>query len=59
MVVVRVGGGQDKFQDYVPLNHRVFERNLVLHMINSNESLEWVIEKLISDNKIRRGNYVP
>ena len=59
VVIVRVGGGQDKFEDYVPLNHRIFERQLVLSMINSNESLEWVIDRLVNGNKIRGGNYLP
>lgn len=35
-VVVRVGGGTDKLDDYVMHNHRTFEKILVIHMINSN-----------------------
>ena len=57
-VIVRVGGGQDKFEDYVPINHRIFERQLVIYMINSSESLEWVIGKLYKGEKIR-GNFLP
>ena len=58
-VVVRVGGGQDQFHQYVPINHRVFERALVLHMINSNESLEWVVDTLVQGQKVRGGNFRP
>lgn len=43
-VLVRVGGGSDKLDDYIKHNHRIFERMLVIHMINSNQSLEWVVD---------------
>lgn len=54
-VIVRVGGGSDEFEKYVDFNHRTFERILVVHMINSSQSLEWVIEQLIQDKKIKNG----
>jgi hypothetical protein len=52
-VVVRVGGGTDKLDDYVLHNHRTFEKILVIHMINSNQSLEWVTDQLMQGKKIK------
>ncbi len=52
---MRVGGGSDEFEKYVEFNHRNFERILVVHMINSSQSLEWVVEQLIQDKKIKNG----
>ena len=46
-MIVRVGGGSDEFERYVGFNHRNFERILVVHMINSSQSLEWVVDQLI------------
>ena len=54
-VVVRVGGGMDRFVDYMTFNHRAFERQLVNHMVNSAESLEWVVEQLMANRKIKGG----
>ena len=54
-VLVRVGGGSDKLDDYIRHNHRTFERMLVIHMINSNQSLEWVVDQLMQGNKIKGG----
>lgn len=56
-VIVRVGGGQHNFEEYVPFNHRIFERILVINMINSNQSLEWVLEQLIQNNRIKATTY--
>jgi len=42
VVMVLVGGGYQRFEDYVPKNQRFFQKKLVTHMLNSNESLEWV-----------------
>lgn len=50
---MRVGGGYEKFEDYVPKNHRFFQRTLVVHMIKSGESLEAVVDNLISGKKIK------
>jgi hypothetical protein len=51
-VIVRVGGGQYPFEEWVPFNHRIFERIIVINMINSNQTMEWVIGQMISDKKI-------
>ena len=52
-LVVTVGGGYEKFEDYVMANNRYLQRMLVVHMIKSGESLEWVIEQLIAGKKIK------
>ena len=52
-LMVRVGGGYERFEEYVPGHARYFMRMLVVHMIKSGESLEWVIEQLISGKKIK------
>lgn len=50
---VRVGGGYERFEDYVPRNSKYFQRTLVCHMIKSGESLEWVVEQLLQGKKIK------
>jgi len=52
MLIVRTGGGYFRFDEYIPTHHRFFERTLLLHMIKSKESLEWVCDALINDKKI-------
>lgn len=52
-LMVRVGGGYEKFIDYVPKNHRYFERSLVVHMIKSGESLEGVVDALFNGRKLK------
>ena len=52
-LMVRVGGGYEKFIDYVPKNHRYFERSLVVHMIKSGESLEGVVDALYNGRKLK------
>lgn len=51
-LMVRVGGGYSRFEEYIPLNHKIFERQLLIHMIKSRESLEWVCESIMNDQKI-------
>ena len=55
-MMVRVGGGYVPFDEYIPNNHRVFERALLFHMIKSQESLEWVCDALIKDKRIPQAN---
>jgi hypothetical protein len=55
-IMVRVGGGYVQFEEYIPNNHRFFERTLLVHMIKSQESLEWVCDALIKDKRIQNSN---
>jgi len=50
--MVRVGGGYFRFEEYIPNNHRFFEKQLLIHMIKSQESLEWVCDALMNDKRI-------
>ena len=50
-VMVRTGGGYEKFEEHVPKNHRFFQRQLVVHMIKSGESLEWVVDQIVAGKK--------
>jgi len=47
-VILRVGGGYENFKTYIQKNKKYFERMLVILMIKSGESLEFVINALIS-----------
>ena len=51
--MVSLPHGYEKFVQYVPKNHKFHERQLVMHMIKSGESIEWVIEALFSGRKIK------
>jgi hypothetical protein len=44
--MLRIGGGFENFSEYIPKNHRFFERSLVVQMIKSGESLEWIVDQL-------------
>jgi len=51
-VLVRVGGGSEMLDTYADRYHRTIERNLVHHMIDSSQSLEWVTDELMEGRKI-------
>lgn len=51
-VTARIGGGYEKFESYIEKNHKALEKGLIVKMIQSRESLEWVVEALINDQKI-------
>lgn len=51
-VYLRVGGGYEKFSEHIPANLKYYERSLVVHMIKSGESLEFVISLLFNGKKI-------
>lgn len=57
--MVRVGGGTERFDTYVPKNHRKFERQLVDYMSKSQQSLVWVVEKLMAGENIRKTINLP
>lgn len=47
------GGGAENFQEFYLTNKRQLERGLVVHMIKSGESLEYVIDALANGKKIK------
>ena len=46
-VLARIGGGYQDLTQYILSNHRYFQRMLVVYMIKSGNSLEWVVDQLI------------
>lgn len=52
-LIVHVGGGSERFEDYVSTNLKYFQRQLVVYMLKSGESLEWVIDQLIAGHMIK------
>lgn len=51
-VIAQVGGGYQKFEPYIFKNHKIIERQLIIKMIQSKESLEWIVDALIRGEKI-------
>lgn len=47
-VMVRVGGGTERFDNYIQKNHRKHERTLVQYMSISQGTLDHVVEKIMS-----------
>lgn len=56
-VICRVGGGQYNFEEWVPFNHRIFERTIVINMINSSQTMEYVLGQMIENKKITANLY--
>lgn len=50
--MIRIGGGYEKFDDYISKKGKYFQRMLVIYMIKSGDSLEYVIDQLINERKI-------
>jgi hypothetical protein len=50
---IKVNNLWETFEDYVAKNHRFFQRQLVMMMIKSGESLEYVIDQLMNGKKIK------
>ena len=55
-VIAQVGGGYEKFELYITKNHKTMERQLLIKMIQSKESLEWIVQALIRGEKIPTGH---
>lgn len=53
-IMVRVGGGTERFDYYMPKNHRKFERQLVQYMSNSQSDLQTVVDRIIAGQKIKK-----
>ena len=55
-VIVIVNGQKLKFSDYSKKQNKHFQRMLVIHMIKSGESLDWVVDQLINGQVIQNVN---
>ena len=51
-MMVRVGGGYFKFDEYIPQNEQYYKRTLLMYMIKSKWSLEDVCEAIMNDKQI-------
>lgn len=51
-VIAQIGGGYEKFELYIKKQHKILERGLIIKMIQSKESLEWIVDALIRGTKI-------
>ena len=58
-LMVRVGGGYFKFDDYIPQNQQYYQRTLIMHMLKSKMSLEAVCEAIMNDQKIPQAMSTP
>lgn len=47
-IMVRKGGGTERFDYYMPKHHRKFERQLVQYMSISQSDLQTVVDKIIA-----------
>ena len=51
-VTAHIGGGYRRFEEYIQENHKKLERDLIVKMIQSKESLEWICEAIINGQRI-------
>ena len=51
-VIAQVGGGYEKFELYIHKNHKTLERQMLIKMMQCEESLEWIVDAIIRGNKI-------
>jgi hypothetical protein len=50
-LLIRTGGGYERFDEYVPSNHRYFQRQLVVAMIKTGQGLEETVQSFIDGKK--------
>ena len=53
-VLVKVGGGSQKIEEYLNKNHASMEQTLIEHMCKSGRSLMYVVDQLKEGKKIPR-----
>jgi len=53
MLKVLVGQIWENFEEYVAKNHRFFQRKLVVMMIKTSESLEFVVDSILNGKKMK------
>lgn len=52
-IFAKIAGGFEKLENYILNNHRFHEIQLIKKMIQSKESIEWVVEALVKGTKIK------
>lgn len=50
-LLIRTGGGYERFDEYVPSNHRYFQRQLVVSMIKTGQGLEETVKGIIEGKR--------
>ena len=56
---IRHGGGYEPLQEYLPANDRRHQRKLVQEMLQTDQSLEWVVDQHIQAKRIHTTNELP
>ena len=50
--MIKVGGGYQRFDEYIVKNQRYHQKRLVTYMVNNQASLEWVVSQLMEGKNI-------
>ena len=58
-VMIRIGGGYESFSEYMHKNERHIQRQLVIGMIKSEQSLEYVVQQLMTGARISELEPIP
>jgi hypothetical protein len=58
-VMIRIGGGYESFSEYMHKNEKHIQRQLVIGMIKSEQSLEYVVQKLMTGARISELEPIP
>ena len=51
-VIGQIGGGYEKFDEYIQRNHKKLEKDIAIKMIQSQQSLEFICQALINGQKV-------
>lgn len=55
-LLLKVASGYESFQEYIIKNDRFLQRMLIIYMIKSSETLEYVVNCLVTDKKLKNVN---
>jgi len=58
-LMCRLGSTYELFADFIDRKHKFYQRMLVIMMIKSGESLEYVMDQLLSGRKIKGTRTTP
>ena len=52
-LTVRTGGGYQEFSEYLQIYENYHQKVLIHHMLNNDQTLEWVTEQLVEGKKMK------
>lgn len=52
LVVIKTDQSFERFDQVVPANDKAHQKILISHMLDNDESLEWVVEQLIQNKRL-------